>query len=113
MTTDRFDPTPDLPYGSCVTCGITLEAREDAQSHMKETLVAGKMPRRSHTTRSMNPTREDRIEREVRFIVEDAIQDAIDEIERLVEQGHITRDEATKALRDVPGDFTDAWEAIS
>lgn len=107
MSTGRFDPAPDKPYGVCETCGIELAAYADMRAHLSETHAAhGK---RSHRVKLTNLSRGERIDQAVSRIVDDRIEDAMNDIERLVTAGDITDEEAATALR-CHSNFHDAWQ---
>lgn len=107
-----FDPTPGAPFGHCLTCGTVFAAEEDANEHMNTTLedakARGEAPR-SHSVRHTNPTRPTRIRRRVMSIVDDALEDAMCEMDRLLEAGDVTEAEIVTALGGTP-DFQEAWD---
>ena len=105
MTSTRYDPRPNEPYGVCLTCDMTLDDGLAADKHMSDTTPVGG---RSHSTRTTNPTRKQRVQRAIDSIIEDAIADALDEVLDLTDE-HITRSEARAALFWHP-DFLDALE---
>lgn len=102
-----YDPTPDVAYAICGTCDITLPTEADGNAHMDETIQ--QHGGRSHQIRITNPTRERRIRRAVGSHVADAVDDACNEFERMVERGDVTAEEITEAIAFHP-DFADAWD---
>lgn len=109
MTTPRFDQDPATDYGKCVTCGIDLPTEQEADDHRRQTIEGG----RSHRTRSSNPSRKDRIEREVSDAIDDAIHSALSTIDSLIARDHITEEEAETAIRAQYIDLSDAWKEYS
>lgn len=131
MTFTRFSPIPDKPYGSCVTCGIELATKDDASTHMRETMKPvkeGSVTARGHSTRATNPPREDRVRRYIESVLEEAVEDnhdidfstrsvivtdrAVDDaIETLLadaERGDLAYAEVTENLKR-QDEFEDAW----
>jgi hypothetical protein len=109
--TDRFNQEIGPGYGACGTCGIDLQTEVDANEHMSATFKDTKAQGGSsgHGVQVLNPTRERRISTEVGSAVADAIEGALDEMDRLVDSNQLTKEEITEALRGYP-DFADAWE---
>lgn len=105
MTTSSFDPVPDQDYGCCITCGKPIPTQVDATAHMSTTVDAGGS---SHRIALQNPPRERRIRSHVSTLITDAVDQALEQIADLVNQGQITRTEADEALRSHP-DFGDVW----
>ena len=103
----KFDPTPGVAYGECVTCGIVLETDDDAKAHRAATMGAG--GRRSHSTRGVNPTREDRIQSWADGLVEDAISNALDNLRDEVARANVSWDEVYEALT-WHSEFADEWK---
>ena len=84
-----FDPEPDKPHGVCNDCGAEMATEQDASDHMRETFEAAKAAgkvQRSHSVRVTNPGRQTRIRRRLGTIIDDAISNAMEEIDRLLEQ---------------------------
>lgn len=110
-TTDRFDPSPDADYGKCNDCGINLATEPDAKAHMRTTMeeAQSKGASRSHRVSVLNPGREQRITTEVDCLVDDAIQDAMEQLDRLVDRGDASEAEITAALK-WHSDFANSWE---
>jgi hypothetical protein len=104
---NRFDPTPDGDFAKCQDCGETLALRQFADDHLKETREAA-ANKHSHTILILNPSRQSRIETAVSHIIEDAIQEGLEEVDRLIADEEITEEEATKALLFYDG-FYDEW----
>lgn len=98
----RFDPDPDKPYAKTQD-GETLLTEADANAYMRRTFEEATPDeygnRRGKRITIINPSREDRILRAVERHVEDGLDDAMDEITRIVHAGDATLDEVQKALR--------------
>lgn len=94
MTT-KFDQDPDAPYGQCLSCQMTLQQKSDADEHMHRTMQ-GKGP--SHRVRVTNPPRERRIHSELSTIIDEALREVGSRIRDMVDQGHLTLDEARSVL---------------
>lgn len=109
--TSKFDPIPGEDYGTCSTCGISVTTQADANSHMSETFEEAKAKggSKGHGIRVTNPSRESRIEKEVRWLVEEALNRAMEEADDLVERGHASADEIREAFGWY-SDFSDAWD---
>lgn len=109
--TDRFNQDLGLEYGKCGTCEVELQTEVDANEHVSATFEEAKAQgeTRGHSVRVLNPTRERRISSEVGSTIADAIEDALDQLDRLVASNHATEGEITTALRGY-SDFADAWE---
>jgi hypothetical protein len=111
----RFDQNPDEPYGFCLTCkdaGIDLPfADQPAMSaHLSETFEAGgRVNGKGHSGRVTNATREERIRRHMGSLVDDALYDFLESVERDVERGDLTEDEVGPGLVYY-SDFRDAWD---
>ncbi|MEV7827522.1 hypothetical protein [Microbacterium enclense] len=65
--------------------------------------------KRSHSTQATNPTREQRIRSLVDGIVQDAIEEALDNLQNEIARARISHDEVTAAL-GYYSDFADEWE---
>lgn len=106
-----FNPTPAIDYGKCSTCDESMPTEEDANIHMFETFKAaislGKS--RGHAIKILNPSRVMRIQRGIDRIIDDAISDAMEEIDALINSDSISEEEAKEALNCHP-DFANAWE---
>lgn len=106
--------TQATDYAVCVEegCGIALPTPEDAARHGNETMRATGattgVTARGHSRRILNPTPQEKADRAVARIVEEAIERAFEDIDREISNGGMTRAEATEALRWFP-DFTDGW----
>lgn len=101
----RFDPDTDKPYAICEGCESVLPTREEMSAHLSETFSNGK----SHRAQITNPTRPERIERELRQLADNALGEFVDEAWDLTEREGITEEEITEAVRFVVADFDDAW----
>jgi hypothetical protein len=108
--TSRFDPTPDEPYGKCMDCGAALTTEADSRAHMSSTFKQStSQSSSSHRVRITNPSRPERIRREMARIVDDALYDAMEALDRLTGRAELTDNEVAEALRMWP-DFADAWD---
>lgn len=105
----RFDPDPGKPFGQCSSCSLVIETEDDSRRHMQETFEKTETSARSHSIRITNPSRASRIRSRMESLVEDAIERAMENIDRLVQREDITEAEATEALRMWP-DFADGWQ---
>ena len=92
---EKFDQIPDEPYGECLNCQMQLDQKSDADEHMRQTMP-DKGP--SHRVRITNPTRDQRIRSAVGQIIDDALYQAGNQIKNMVDQGHLTLDEARSVL---------------
>ncbi|VXB23595.1 hypothetical protein [Citricoccus sp. K5] len=108
--TDQFEPTPGQPYGKCNDCGAVIDSQADGRKHMSETFEQAKAEGRSkgHSISVLNPSREGRIQNAVDRIVQDAIDDALEDLEDL----DLDDDEIGEALV-WHSSFRDAWDAKS
>lgn len=118
MTTDIYDPRPEAAYAHCTDCCTWLQRPEDDQGHPS-----------SHRVRVMNPTRSQRIAHIVDQTIQNAVREnlagldlstevfempwrgvlqAVDELEILLGQDHVTAEEIDAALKghDL---FHEAW----
>lgn len=93
--TTRFNPIPGEPYGQCRNCDMQLQQESDAREHMDQTMH-GKGP--SHRIQVTNPPRERRIRTELGMIIDAALREVGDQIRDMVDQGHLTLDEARSVL---------------
>ena len=103
-------------YGRCLNCEAPIPTPESARQHQSETMAPtgeSGTTARSHSIRVVNPTPEQkrigRIRSTVWSAVDDAIMECLDDLDRDVDRGTITRDEVTEGLRDFP-DFAGAWD---
>ncbi|AWN07775.1 hypothetical protein HOT31_gp104 [Microbacterium phage Hendrix] len=115
MSTSRFDPTPDQPYGTCLTCGEVIQTSEDATAHLSKTFdeskaVRGDLSATSHRVQGTNPDRASRIQSFVDQEIEDALENLYEELDREVTRNNLTEEELTEALRDASADLVDGWK---
>lgn len=110
MPTSRFDPVPDSPYASCKGCDITLSSQAEANTHMHDTFEAAKAEGHTggHRITILNPSREQRIHRELSRTLDFAIARAHEDLYELVAGEHATEAEIDKALQSFP-DFAEGW----
>lgn len=106
LADSRFDPEEGAPHGTCVTCGRVLDTETDVRAHLDETLTEG----HSHRVRIGNPSRPSRIEAALESLIDHAIDDVMDDIQKLVDDGQLTAEEAQVALSR-HDDFSDGWRA--
>lgn len=77
-TTDLYDPRPGESYARCEDCSVVLADPEAVRTHMAETMAASTdagsaLRAQSHSVRTLNPTRPQRIARAVERILQDAV----------------------------------------
>ena len=110
MTTSRFDAKEAAPYGTCVDCNMELATESLAREHMDSTFEQAHAEGGSsgHSARVTNPTRAHRIGNEIELLIDDAVREVSDKLDELVEDGHVTREEATTALARW-SHFADHW----
>jgi protein subunit release factor A len=116
MTTNRYDPAPDAPHGHCLNCPAAFDTEAAANEHMSKTRAKAKSRgagERSHQIRITNPSRDHRISRHISGIVDDAIEGAMCELDRIVERNDATEAEISRALQAWPDfhEFRDDWTA--
>lgn len=130
---DRNDPQPGLAYAVCETCQVDLDDQPSAREHMSATVapVSGEpgVTARGHRIRIINPTRSERVQRQVEQILTDAVEEepgevdirsreleiteaavelAVEKLQEAVERGDAAHGEITEALRHQM-EFLDAW----
>ena len=106
MTTRRFDPEQDVQYGHCLSCPERFATQEDADEHLSSSFDQDRG--KSHRIRITNRARSERIRTEIVSIVDDALTTAVEKVAELVDQGHITQEEAEHAVRN--SELADAWD---
>lgn len=111
MTSTRFDQDPDAIYGTCITCGEDQHTEADSKQHMSQTLEDAKMTgqSRGHGIQILNPTRGYRIEAATSSIVDEAIERAMGDMRRLVDNDEATENEIRESLW-MHSDFREAWD---
>lgn len=97
--TDRFDPVPDVPHGTCRDCDVTTATNEDTSRHLRDS---------GHAMWITNPDRERRIRSAVNRVVTYAIDGALEDLWPLLDMG-ATEDEIAEALHWY-SDFSEAWQ---
>lgn len=108
-----FDPKEGVNYGKCLSCGIRVETFEQGRQHQLETLEESEEAnRKSHSIQVLNAPRELRIKRKIMEMVDDALDNLNIDLEDLVNDGHLTEEEVTEALRgcDSPSDKWDIYK---
>jgi len=103
-------------YAICKDCPETFADREVMLAHQRGTMAPTReetgVVARGHSVRVVNPTPEEIETKRVRGIVDDAIEsalhDAMEELDRAVQQGKITDEQVARELLD-HRDFSDAW----
>lgn len=100
----RFDPAPGEPYGHCRNCEAQLQQESDAREHMSQTMQGRGPSHRIHVT---NPTRPQRIRSSLGLIIDDALRQAADEIQEMVDGGDLSLEEARSvlAMRGIDEDY--------
>lgn len=112
-TTDRFDPHPDQPYGRGED-GEIFQTKDEAQEYMHRTFLEAKAEGGIHgkRVRVTNPSRKENISHFVSMKIESALEEAMNELTRAVEDGDATekeiRDELWSAGPDLEEMF-DEW----
>jgi ribonucleotide reductase alpha subunit len=110
--------TTTQPYAICTTEGCDVEHvdREAMREHQKQTMAPTGEPgvvARSHSSRVVNPTPEEIVERAARSAVNRALEDAqeraFDDLDREIRSGRVTEAAVTKELRYY-SDFADGWD---
>lgn len=99
-----YDPIPGAPHGRCSTCGADLATREDTNEHLRANLGADP----GHSVQVKNPDRVERIRTRVTSIIDDAVDKACGEFDRMGSREDVTEEEIRIALRWYP-DFEDGW----
>lgn len=107
----RFDPLPNEPYGVCTDCDIELETKDRADEHMSNS-SAHIIGSKSHTMRVTNPDRAARILNQIRSEILDALSDAEDRIQDLVDDDEITLAEAQEAVRRAQLEASDEIQIV-
>lgn len=99
ITTDRFTPINTGPYGRGED-GEIFQTKEEADAYIKRTMAEALANggSRSKSVTVNYATREDLIRRFVTHEIEDALEDAMNELCDAVDQGDATADEIRKAL---------------
>jgi len=118
---NRFDQDPDAPYARCTAedCGFVATTREEMDAHTRETSTpTGEtvgVIARSHPYRVVNPTRAERIQREIDREASDAIENALTEFVESVYRLHsregvpLRELSAAVARAQTDIDFRSAW----
>lgn len=99
ITSDRFNPLNTGPYGRGED-GEIFQSKEEADAYIKRTMAEALANggSRSKSVTVNHATREDLIRRFIISEVEDALEDAMNELCDAVDQGDATADEIRKAL---------------
>lgn len=99
ITSDRFNPKNTGPYG-CGEDGEIFQSKEEADAYTTRTLEEARANggSRSKSVTFNYATREDLIRRFVTREIEDALEDAMNELCDAVDNGDVTADEIRKAL---------------
>ncbi len=111
MTNPRFDQVQGEPYGACRDCDGVFSTKEEAHQHMSQTHELARQAggNAGHSVSIRNPERPERIRRGIGSIVSDVMNDFCNQVDDLINDGHVTEEEATEAMRFYP-DFQEAWE---
>lgn len=109
----RFDPVEGKPYGKCNDCGIEVADKEESSDHLAETFAAAKAEggSKSHSVSVLNADRVGRISNEVSRTVDAAIENAMDDLWRLVDSGDASEGEIEAGLA-FHSEFRDAWREV-
>ena len=99
ITSDRFNPPNTGPYGHGED-GELFQTKEEANAYTTRTLEEARANggSRSKSVTVVHATREDLIRRFVTHEIEDALEDAMNELCDAVDNGDATADEIRKAL---------------
>lgn len=108
-TTDCYNPREDENYGMCLNCDTVFMTKQEQESHMSETLKES-TSNRSHSVRTVNPSRLERIDNAIEALVEDAMDEVCREIDDLISYNHITEEEAQEAVRHIAVDLENEWD---
>lgn len=106
--------TETTDYAVCTRegCRIALPTPEDARKHGNDTMeptgATTGVTARGHGYSVLNPTRDEQVTRMVGFEIDQATTRAFEALDSMVDEGRLTREEITKALRWYP-DFSDGW----
>ena len=111
MTTKRFDQDPDSIYGRCLTCGEEQATEADSKHHMSETHEEARKNggTKGHTISISNPSRTYRVSAHTSSVVDEALDGAMRDMQRLVDNDDATVDEIRDSLW-MHGDFQEAWD---
>lgn len=99
-------------HSKCVTCGEFLATPEDAANHRQQTFGERKNEQgysASHQTRTINPTEDEQLAAKIHRIIDNAIEEAVDEIGEILynnKDSHKVINDAMKGYSD----FEEAWE---
>ena len=99
--------TQVFPYSRCQNCSEEFADPSASNAHLTVT-HAESSNGRSHTVTVVNPTPEERAQREVDSIVEDAISECMDKLDRAIDRGRLTAEQVVEGL-NWHSDFADAW----
>lgn len=112
--TGRFDPhNPEDPRGKCTSCALVLATEEDVKKHLSETFEAAKAAGSTsgHGVQILRSTRAELIQRYVSSELDDALNEVVDDLFKVIDRGDATRAEITEAVKWQYADLSDAWEA--
>lgn len=94
-------------YAQCLDCTGTFSDRAAMENHLEDTF--GTVKDQSHTVQVLNPTPTERAGHRIRAEVNNAIDDTMTRLGRLVSNGEFTKDQVADALTHF-SDFGDAWD---
>lgn len=103
------------PYAVCDACGAEFADRDEVKRHGDETMTptgndTGVIAQ-GHSVRIVTPTPEELRARSIRMTVADAIDEALEQLQRQVDRGDFTASEVSNELRCYP-DFGDSWDEL-
>lgn len=108
-TTERYNPRESEDYGICIDCDAVFLTEQEQESHMSETLKTS-TNKRSHSVRTINPSRLERIDNAIDSLVEDAMDEVCRGIDDLISFNHITEEEALQVIRRTVIDLENEWD---
>ena len=111
MSSTRFDPDPDAIYGKCLTCGQEQATEADSKHHMSATHEEARKNggTSGHKISISNPSRPYRVSAHTSSIVDDALDRAMSDMQRIVDNDDATSDEIRDSLW-MYSDFQEAWD---
>lgn len=96
----RFDPTPGQDYGYCLRCAALMVTETDALTHRVSP---------GHVIKVTNPSRPERLRREISTMVDEAMRSLCEQLDQLVDDKYASPAEINDTLMDWPG-VTEYWD---
>lgn len=93
-------------YAHCLDCPATFADRAEMNAHLSSTFGDGPS---SHRARVDNPTEAEQRQSRASMAVSDALDRAVESLDREVEYGRVTAEDIREALRHY--DLADEWDA--